>query len=399
MSASDSRSCGAEAHLHPKVSLVLPCLNEAATLGLVIDEIHASMRESEFAPKYEVVVADNGSSDGSVDIALAHGARVVHVGARGYGAALQGGIASSDGDVVVMLDADYTYDAAHAPDLVRRLTASDDAMVIGTRLHGRIDRGAMPAMHRYVGTPVLTWLINRLFGATVGDCNSGMRAFHKSRFDQWGVRSPGMEFASEMIVACLASGDRIGQVPIHLRRDPRDRTPHLRRWLDGMRHLLLILSRAPRVFTRIGEFLILLTSLLAAVSAFGPYRIGPVSVFGYHAILFAILVGFFGAQSVSHGLVLEEATGLRTRLGSLSSRVREDRLFWGLLGVFFLNLALLMFLATAWVGNGFRSLAYLTPSLLVVYVVTVVGSVWFGMFHAHLVKRVAHVGAQSQEGR
>lgn len=219
------------------VSVVMPCLNEARTVVVCVTRALETLHRLGLAG--EVVVADNGSSDGSPELASAAGARVVSVPQRGYGAALRAGIAAAHGAFVVLGDADDSYDFGEMPALLDRLAAGDD-LVLGNRFRGGIRPGAMPWLHRYVGNPLLTGLLNLLFRTHVGDAHCGLRAVRRRALLTWGLCSTGMEFASEMIVKAALAGARIGEVPVTLRPDGRDRPPHLRSFRDGWRHLCLL---------------------------------------------------------------------------------------------------------------------------------------------------------------
>lgn len=219
------------------VSVVIPCLNESMTLAAAIG-LAKDLIES--VGGGEVVIADNGSTDDSIQIAEREGARVVRVENKGYGAALQGGFAAAKGPILVMGDADTTYDFREAKVLVDRVRSGAD-LAMGSRLRGHIAKGAMPPLHRYLGTPVLTMIIRVLYGLKITDCNCGMRAFTKDAYVKMGVTSTGMEFASEMLCKSAKRGLKVTEDPISLGCDPRDREPHLHTWRDGWRHLMLIL--------------------------------------------------------------------------------------------------------------------------------------------------------------
>jgi hypothetical protein len=226
-----------------EVSFVLPCLNEAETLEGCLREALRCIDEHGLAA--EIIVADNGSTDGSQEIARRLGARVVAVPQRGYGAALMGGFDAARGRFLVMGDADLSYDFREAFALVERLRAGAD-LVMGSRFLGRIEPGAMPWSHRRIGNPVLSWLGRRLFGAPVSDFHCGLRALTRQAYQQMGLRTTGMEFASELVVKAAVRRLRIDEVPITLRPDGRSRPPHLRRWRDGWRHLRFLLTLSPR---------------------------------------------------------------------------------------------------------------------------------------------------------
>jgi glycosyltransferase involved in cell wall biosynthesis len=242
--ATGSSETRPEVAIGPEVSIVMPCLNEVRTVGRCVDQAFAALRRLGF--RGEVLVADNGSTDGSQAAARDRGATVVDVPSKGYGSALQGGIAAARGAFVIMADADASYDFGEIEPFVCRLRAGDD-LVVGNRFAGGIRPGAMPWLHRYVGNPLLTGLLNLLFATRLGDAHCGLRGFRRESFKRLCTTSTGMEFASEMIVRASLKKQRISQVPASLHPDGRDRPPHLRSFRDGWRHLrLLLLMRMGR---------------------------------------------------------------------------------------------------------------------------------------------------------
>jgi glycosyltransferase involved in cell wall biosynthesis len=228
---------------YPLLSFVIPCLNEAATIAAVIEECHQGGQRIEEG--YEVIVADNGSDDGSRDIALAHGARVVEVPMRGYGAALAAGINAAKGHYVLMGDADSTYEFSQAWDFVEKLRQGYD-LVMGNRFQGNIAVGAMPLLHRYLGNPILSMLGRMFFGIKIGDFHCGLRAFDRDAVQGLNLRCTGMEFASEMVIKSSLMDLAMAEIPTNLRPNPPGRTPHLKTWRDGWRHLKFMLSFSPK---------------------------------------------------------------------------------------------------------------------------------------------------------
>lgn len=290
-----------------ELTVLMPCLDEAETVGRCIEAANGFLRSS--GVQGEVVVADNGSTDGSQEIARELGARVVDVPSKGYGAALAGGIEAARGTYVIMGDSDDSYDFAHLEAFVDRLRAGDE-LVMGNRFAGGIEPGAMPPLHRYLGNPVLSFVGRRLFGSRIGDFHCGLRGFRRDSALTLDLQSPGMEFASEMVVKATLAGQRISEVPTTLRKDGRSRPPHLRSWRDGWRHLRFLLLFSPRwLFFYPGLALLLVGLALGAAVAVGPVGIGTVTldvstlvvamgmaVTGYQAIWFAVLTKAFASR-------------------------------------------------------------------------------------------------------
>jgi hypothetical protein len=239
-----------------ELSVVIPCLNEVHTVGKRVRQALEVLHEAGVAG--EVIVADNGSIDGSAEIAEEEGARVVSVPAKGYGNALIAGIAAARGEYVLIADADESHDLTHIPRFLAELRAGQD-LVMGNRFRGGIAKGAMPPLHRYLGNPVLTGLGRLFFNSRCGDFHCGMRGFRKECFVRMDIRSTGMEFASEMVVKATLLRMKVSEVPTTQSPDGRDRPPHLRTWQDGWRHLRFLLMYSPRwLFLYPGAVLILL---------------------------------------------------------------------------------------------------------------------------------------------
>tara|TARA_A100001391_G_scaffold198091_1_gene179290 strand:+ start:242 stop:1024 length:783 start_codon:yes stop_codon:yes gene_type:complete len=226
-----------------EITILMPCLNEVRTLAACIDEAKAAMERFDW--DFEIVIADNGSTDGSQDLARDCGARVVVAFEKGYGNALRRGIQDAKGDFVIMADCDGSYDFGEASTLITKLNEGFD-VVIGNRFRGGILKDAMPWTHRYIGNPFLSGVGHILFRGSIRDFHCGLRGFRRDVFEQLKLRSTGMEFASEMVIRAEIVGLRTAEVPVSLRPDGRDRPPHLRRWRDGWRHLILLLQLAPQ---------------------------------------------------------------------------------------------------------------------------------------------------------
>jgi hypothetical protein len=279
-----------------EVSVVMPCLNEAETLETCIKKAQQAFNHLKISG--EVVIADNGSTDGSRDIAYRTGARLVEVTQRGYGAALIGGVTEAHGKFIIMGDADDSYDFSNLAPFIEKLRAGHD-LVMGNRFMGGIKSGAMPLLHRYLGNPVLTKLGRLFFGSPCGDFHCGLRGFSKAAFVELGLKTTGMEFASEMVVKATLQGMQIAEVPTILSPDGRSRPPHLRTWRDGWRHLRFLLLYCPRwLFLYPGALLIVLGLAGWIWLLPGPRTINHVS-FDVHTILYAALAINVGFQAIN----------------------------------------------------------------------------------------------------
>jgi len=275
---------------------VMPCLNERETVGVCVRKAMATLREAGIAG--EVIVADNGSTDGSVEIAWAEGAQIVRVAETGYGNALKGGIFAARGTYVLMADSDDSYEFSHIPHFLEQLRAGSD-LVMGNRLRGGIAKQAMPWLHRYLGNPVLTGIGRLFFRSPCGDFHCGIRAFRKSSFERMDIRSTGMEFASEMVVKASLLRMKVSEVPTTLVPDGRNRPPHLRTWRDGWRHLRFLLMYSPRwLFLNPGIFLILLGLAGCAWLLPGPRVVHGVG-FDVHTLMYAFVAVLLGFQLVA----------------------------------------------------------------------------------------------------
>jgi hypothetical protein len=284
-------SCPADNDI--EVSVVMPCLNEALTVGTCVSKAVATLKRLGVAG--EVIVSDNGSTDGSQELARADGARVIHADRRGYGAALQAGIAGAKGRYIIMGDADDSYDFTALEPFIERLRAGDD-LVMGNRFKGGIKPGAMPWHHRYIGNPILTGILNLFFHTGIRDAHCGLRGFRKDAYERLNLRTTGMEFASEMVVKAALNKQKVSEVPTILSPDGRDRPPHLRSFRDGWRHLRFLLLMCPLWLYLIPAGLLLAGGLgLMAWLTPGPQAVGGV-VLDLHTMLLGMLCLFLGYQ-------------------------------------------------------------------------------------------------------
>jgi hypothetical protein len=291
-----------KAEMLPKVSVVIPCLNEAKSIGGCVDQALAAFESIDLAG--EVVVADNGSRDGSVEIAQKHGARVVHVEVLGYGSALRKGIVEARGEFIVLGDADGSHDFAEIPRFIAKWREGFN-FVMGNRLAGEMKGRAMSWHHRYLGTPVLTGILNLFFGTRVGDINCGMRGITADLARMLDFRTNGMEFASESLIKAARSGARIAEVPITMWPDQRDRPPHLRTFRDGWRHLRLIMLSAPNwLFLLPGGALIALGLGIVGWLLPGPALAGRVEL-DTRTLSLAIMLVLLGTHIFSIGLFVK----------------------------------------------------------------------------------------------
>jgi glycosyltransferase involved in cell wall biosynthesis len=278
-----------------RLSILMPCLNEAETLETCIRKARQFLSQSQIDG--EVLVADNGSTDGSQEIANTCGARLVNVPQKGYGSALMGGIAAARGEYIIMGDADDSYDFTNLQPFISALDAGAD-LVMGNRFEGGIMPGAMPFLHRYLGNPVLSGLARVFFKSKVSDFHCGLRGFRKQSILDLDLQTTGMEFASEMVVKAAMRGLKVMEVPTVLRPDGRTRPPHLRTWSDGWRHLKFLLLYSPKwLFFYPGIFMTLLGLLVSIPLIFSPVHIGGVRL-DINTLMYASLLAIIGVQSV-----------------------------------------------------------------------------------------------------
>ncbi|MDX9789629.1 MAG: glycosyltransferase family 2 protein [Candidatus Kapaibacterium sp.] len=291
----------------------MPCLNEERTVGLCVWKARTFMLENGIHG--EVIVADNGSTDNSINIAVKAGAKVVNISSKGYGAALIGGINSSRGKFIIMADSDDSYDFLCLMPIVQKLRDGSD-FVIGNRFKEKISNDAMPFLHKYLGNPVLTFIGKWFFKSEIGDFHCGLRGFTRKAFDRLDLQTTGMEFASEMIVKATLCKCKVTEVPIKLYPDGRTGKSHLNTWNDGWRHLRFLLLYSPRwLFLYPGLMLMLIGFGITAWSLPNPKQ-----TFDIHTIIFAVGALLIGFQAVFFA-VFTKTFAVHEKLLLRSSRI------------------------------------------------------------------------------
>lgn len=369
-----------------EISIVIPCLNEEQTLKGVIDTAKQAL--AKYGYKGEVVVADNGSSDRSREIATENGARVVEAPLKGYGSALTSGIEGSLGKFVIVGDADGSYDFMEIDRFVEKWKAGAE-FVMGTRLKGVIDPGAMPNSHRYLGTPVLTMLINMFFGTHISDCNCGMRGIAKTSFMKLHVHATGMEFASEMIIKASLLKLKSAEVPTSLHVDKRDRRPHLNTWRDGWMHLRFILTyAADRLFLIPGLLMIAL-----GLAGFGLLWKEPKIIFGlfmdYHFLFPSSLLLIIGFQCLQFTVWAKTYTGLANynpQMAQLLHFITFERgIVFGLLCLL-AGLAINLLIVAEWLSTYGKGLFAIRPAIIALTLMAIGAQVCFGAFFMSILR-------------
>lgn len=290
----------------PLVTVLMPCLNEAETLGTCITKAKNYFLRHDIDG--EVLIADNGSTDGSQEIATRLGARIVHIQEKGYGNALRGGIANAEGQYIIIGDADDSYDFSDLTLFINKLLEGYE-LVMGNRFKGGIKKGAMPPLHRYLGNPVLTWIGRLFFPSPCGDFHCGLRGFRKDAIESLNLQTTGMEFASEMIVKASLYKMQIAEVPTILYPDGRNRSPHLRSWRDGWRHLRFLLLFSPRWLFLYPGMILMIAGLLTAIILLSGTKVHSLIysttaiVIGFQTVVFSI---FTKAFAMAEGIIPDD---------------------------------------------------------------------------------------------
>jgi hypothetical protein len=340
----------------------MPCLNEAETVGLCVQKALGYLARSGLDG--EVLLADNGSTDGSAAIARGLGARVVNIVDTGYGAALKGGIAAARGRFIIMGDADGSYDFSQLDNFVARLREGYD-LVVGNRFRGGIEAGAMPALHRWLGNPVLSFIGGVFFKTRIRDFHCGLRGFNTDAVRRLDLKAPGMEFASEMIVRGVHAGLRITEVPTTLTRDGRSRSSHLRTWRDGWRHLRFLLMFSPRwLFLYPGIALLVLGLLLSIVLLPGPVYVTPHIGLDMHTFIVSAFTTLIGVQCISFAIVVSRYAAARglipqsKTVDRVLSPLTLERTLLAACAIGLLGLSGLVWCILQWASEGFGPLQY-----------------------------------------
>jgi glycosyltransferase involved in cell wall biosynthesis len=362
-----------------KLSIVMPCLNEAETLSTCIAKAQRFLKTSNIPG--EIVIADNGSTDGSPELAREAGESVVYVKDKGYGSALMGGLKSAQGEYIIMGDADDSYDFSDLKAFIAALDGGAD-LVMGNRFQGGIKPGAMPFLHQYLGNPVLSWLGRLFFKIKIGDFHCGLRGFRRKSILSLDLQTTGMEFASEMIVKASMKGLKITEVPTILYPAGRTRSPHLRTWSDGWRHLRFLLMYSPRwLFYYPGIFLMLIGFIISAWLLPGPRRVGNITL-DINTLMYAAFIIILGLQSILFSLftrVFAISEGLLPKDLETEKLLKVTSLERGvIIGVILILLGLVSSVGaiTYWMGTSFGNLDP-TRSMRLVIPGTVLFSVGF----------------------
>lgn len=304
-----------------ELSIVLPCLNEEHTVGICVDK--AMMFLQSYKVRGEVIVADNGSTDRSVEIAKTQGAKVINIASKGYGNALRGGFDAAQGKFIIMADSDDSYDLMNLMPFLEKLRLGYE-LVMGNRFKGGIQKGAMPWHHKYIGNPVLSFVGKLFFKSPANDFHCGLRGFTKESFEKMNLQTSGMELASEIVIKASLLGMRTCEVPTTLAPDGRERPPHLRSFRDGWRHLRFLLIYSPSwLFLYPGLFLLFLGGIFSIALFFGPVDIG-LRLIDFHSFILTGTIMILGLTMISFSTITHVYA---FNVGLLPTRPNFFRLF------------------------------------------------------------------------
>ena len=361
-----------------ELTILMPCLNEAETIEVCVRKARDYLQRAGIAG--EVLIADNGSTDGSQEMARALGARVVDVPEKGYGAALIGGIGAARSTYIVMGDADDSYDFTRLDGMLAELRGGAD-LVMGNRFKGGIEKGAMPFLHKYLGNPVLSFIGRLFFKVPIGDFHCGLRGFNRQSMLDLGLKSPGMEFASEMVVKSALAKYDIRETPTTLKPDGRSRAPHLKTWRDGWRHLRFLLLHSPKwLFIYPGALMVLAGVAGVVALSHGALRLTPAIELDIHSLVAACFVILIGVQMLMFGAL---ARRYATVEGVLPPAANLHRFLLGLtletillvaVGVFLAGAAGMVWAVSIWVRSGFGPILYFDVMRIWVISLTAVAS-------------------------
>lgn len=369
------------------LSVVMPCLNEEQTLGRCIEKARRAMEQMDI--EGEIIVADNGSTDSSLSIARSHHVHIVQEPKRGYGHVYRTGIEAARGEYVIIGDSDDSYDFSEIPRFVEKLEQGYD-VVMGSRFKGSIEKKAMPWLHRYIGNPVLTWMLNLFFHTDISDAHCGIRAFTRKAYDTMNLTTAGMEFASEMVIKAKLADLRITEIPVTLSRDGRLRAPHLRSFRDGWRHLRFMLLYSPtHLFLWPGALLFCVGLLGMILLLPGPFYVAG-RMFDIHVMVLASMVTILGFQII--------LLGLYARIFAFTHRfVNRDRhlerafkyfnLERGLLigGLVFLSgFGIDLYILIKWISKQFGALNQVRPALFASTLIILGVQIIFSSFYMSL---------------
>jgi glycosyltransferase involved in cell wall biosynthesis len=365
----------------PIISLVMPCLDEEETIGACVEKALEGIRRTGLPG--EVIVADNGSEDRSIEIATSLGARVVNVPKRGYGNAYLGGFAAAKGKYIVMGDSDDTYDFREVGSLIKPLQDGAE-YVMGSRFAGKILPGAMPWLHQYIGNPILTWILNRMFGLRASDCHTGYRAFTREAYEKMRLQTTGMEFASEMVINAAKAKLKVAEVPIIYY--PRGGESKLRSFRDGWRHLRFMLMYSPDHLFLIPGGLLFVVGLIGLLALLpGDVRVGG-HLISFHFMFVAALLVMLGFQIMLTGFYAK-AYAYTHRFAPEDRMIQLFYRYFALekfvlagIAIFLIGLGFDVYILITWISHGFKNLFEVRPAIVALILMVIGGQLVFSSF-------------------